>query len=126
MLCSGCIDTPTRIVPRKGIEHTIKLVGLLKDPRFKVVISHDAGDEGFEYQHILQEMAQDDGVEYESDLLVQIDTHLLVVEAKSGSISACDDRIARFVNCPRKRTFLSHKVCSSQCDVIMKAPNINL
>ena len=54
---------PTRIVPRKGIEHTVKLVGLLRDPRYKIVISHDAGDEGFEYQSILKEMAQDEKVD---------------------------------------------------------------
>jgi glycosyltransferase involved in cell wall biosynthesis len=54
---------PTRIVPRKGIEHTIKLVGLLRDPRYKVVISHDAGDEGFEYKQRLEEMASEEGVE---------------------------------------------------------------
>ncbi len=54
---------PTRIVPRKGIEHAIKLVGLLNDPRCKLVISHDAGDEGFEYQHMLEELAHEEGVE---------------------------------------------------------------
>lgn len=54
---------PTRIVPRKGIEHAIKLVGLLNDPRCKLVISHDAGDEGFEYHHMLQELADEEGVE---------------------------------------------------------------
>ena len=54
---------PTRIVPRKGIEHAIKLVGLLNDPRCKLVISHDAGDEGFEYQHMLEELAHEEGVD---------------------------------------------------------------
>jgi mannosylglucosylglycerate synthase len=54
---------PTRIVPRKGIEHAIKLVGLLDDPRCKLVISHDAGDEGFEYQHMLEELADEEGVD---------------------------------------------------------------
>lgn len=54
---------PTRIVPRKGIEHTIKLVGLLRDPRYKIVISHDAGDEGFEYKELLQEMAHEENVD---------------------------------------------------------------
>lgn len=54
---------PTRIVPRKGIEHAIKLVAELKDPRYKLLISHSAGDEGFEYQHILMQMALEEGVD---------------------------------------------------------------
>ncbi|MBN2068850.1 MAG: glycosyltransferase family 4 protein [Opitutales bacterium] len=54
---------PTRIVPRKGIEHAIKLVGMLKNPRCKLVISHDAGDEGFEYKHMLQELAREENVD---------------------------------------------------------------
>ena len=40
---------PTRIVPRKGIEHAIELVKRLDDPRAKLVISHQSGDEGHEY-----------------------------------------------------------------------------
>lgn len=54
---------PTRIVPRKGIEHAIKLVSMLNDPRYKLVISHDAGDEGFEYKHMLEELAREEEVE---------------------------------------------------------------
>jgi glycosyltransferase involved in cell wall biosynthesis len=54
---------PTRIVPRKGIEHAIKLVAMLKEPRAKLVISHSAGDEGYEYQHMLERMAEDEGVD---------------------------------------------------------------
>lgn len=54
---------PTRVVPRKGIEHSIKLVESLADPRIKLVISHAAGDEGYEYQTMLQELAHDSGVE---------------------------------------------------------------
>lgn len=54
---------PTRIVPRKGIEHAIKLVSRLEDPRCKLVISHDAGDEGYEYQHMLEHLAEDEGVD---------------------------------------------------------------
>ncbi len=54
---------PTRIVPRKGIEHAIKLVSKLNDPRCKLVISHDAGDEGYEYQHMLEHLAEDEGVD---------------------------------------------------------------
>jgi glycosyltransferase involved in cell wall biosynthesis len=54
---------PTRIVPRKGIEHAIKLVSRLKRDKAKLVISHDAGDEGFEYKHMLEEFAREEGVD---------------------------------------------------------------
>ena len=54
---------PTRIVPRKGIEHAIKLVERLQNPKCKLVISHEAGDEGFEYVTMLQELAQESGVD---------------------------------------------------------------
>src|SRR6266487_2425707 len=37
---------PTRVVARKGIEHAVELVGRLREPRAKLVISHPAGDEG--------------------------------------------------------------------------------
>lgn len=54
---------PTRIVPRKGIEHSIKLVGMLDDQRYKLVISHDAGDEGLDYKHRLEKIAEQEGVD---------------------------------------------------------------
>lgn len=54
---------PTRIVPRKGIEMAIKLVARLEDPRCKLVISHEAGDEGFEYVEMLQRLAAEEGVD---------------------------------------------------------------
>lgn len=54
---------PTRIVPRKGIELAIKTVGLLKDSRIKLVITHDAGDEGLDYKHMLEEMAREEEVD---------------------------------------------------------------
>jgi glycosyltransferase involved in cell wall biosynthesis len=47
---------PTRIVQRKGIEHAIELVRRL-GMKAKLVISHDAGDEGYEYQKRLEEYA---------------------------------------------------------------------
>jgi glycosyltransferase involved in cell wall biosynthesis len=50
---------PTRIVPRKGIEHAVKLVSMLRNPRCKLVISHDAGDEGYEYKHMIEELARE-------------------------------------------------------------------
>jgi glycosyltransferase involved in cell wall biosynthesis len=53
---------PTRVIPRKGIELTIELVARLADPRAKVVITHQAGDEGLDYLHRLEKMAQARGV----------------------------------------------------------------
>jgi len=54
---------PTRVVQRKGIEHAIELVQELADPRCKLVISHEAGDEGFEYAEWLKEEAAKHGVD---------------------------------------------------------------
>ncbi len=54
---------PTRIVPRKGIEHAIELVRLLRNPRARLVISHPAGDEGDSYMAMLQERIADAGIE---------------------------------------------------------------
>jgi glycosyltransferase involved in cell wall biosynthesis len=53
---------PTRIIQRKGIEHAIALVRELRDSRNKLVISHEAGDEGFEYVEWLKEYACEHGV----------------------------------------------------------------
>jgi glycosyltransferase involved in cell wall biosynthesis len=54
---------PTRVVQRKGIEHAIELVAELADPRCKLVISHEAGDEGAEYADWLKEHARESGVD---------------------------------------------------------------
>jgi len=54
---------PTRVVPRKGIEHSIALVSQLKEPRCKLVVSHESGDEGLEYQDALVELAEQSGVD---------------------------------------------------------------
>jgi glycosyltransferase involved in cell wall biosynthesis len=54
---------PTRIVQRKGIEHAVELVEELNDPRYKLVISHEAGDEGFEYAEWLKDDAKQRGVD---------------------------------------------------------------
>ena len=54
---------PTRIVQRKGIEFAIELVKKLKDQRNKLVISHEAGDEGMEYLEWLKDQACDHGVD---------------------------------------------------------------
>jgi len=40
---------PTRIVARKGIEHSIEVINRIKDPKAKLVITHSADDEGREY-----------------------------------------------------------------------------
>ncbi len=54
---------PTRVIRRKGIEHAISLVRALDDPRNKLVVSHEAGDEGFEYARWLEETAAEQGVD---------------------------------------------------------------
>jgi len=54
---------PTRIIQRKGIEHAIELVEELRDSRYKLVISHEVGDEGFEYAEWLKENARERGVD---------------------------------------------------------------
>ncbi len=54
---------PTRVVPRKGIEHAISLVRQLNDPRCKLVVSHEAGDEGLEYRTMLAEWARQSNVD---------------------------------------------------------------
>jgi len=54
---------PTRVVKRKGIEHAIELVKALNDSKYKLVISHEAGDEGYEYVDFLESKAQKTGVD---------------------------------------------------------------
>jgi glycosyltransferase involved in cell wall biosynthesis len=54
---------PTRIVQRKGIEHAINLVKALNNPRCKLVISHEAGDEGYAYADWLEQYARDQAVD---------------------------------------------------------------
>jgi glycosyltransferase involved in cell wall biosynthesis len=54
---------PTRIVQRKGIEHAIALVENLGHTRFKLLISHEAGDEGYDYADWLKEDARKRGVD---------------------------------------------------------------
>jgi len=54
---------PTRVVPRKGIEHAIKLAAALGSTRHKLVISHEAGDEGLVYLEVLKELAGEAGVD---------------------------------------------------------------
>ncbi len=54
---------PTRVVPRKGIEYAIELVRRLGDRKYKLVITHEAGDEGFDYRAMLAESARQAGVD---------------------------------------------------------------
>jgi glycosyltransferase involved in cell wall biosynthesis len=54
---------PTRIVERKGIEAAIQLVKELNCPRYKLVVSHEAGDEGFEYASKIKRLARESGVD---------------------------------------------------------------
>ncbi len=49
---------PTRIVARKGIEHSIELVHRLNDPRCKLVITHKDGDEGADYRSRICQYAE--------------------------------------------------------------------
>ncbi|NPA93074.1 MAG: glycosyltransferase family 4 protein [Chloroflexi bacterium] len=53
---------PTRVVPRKRIEHAIELVRRLGEPAV-LVITHASGDEGTEYQRYLAENARLLGVD---------------------------------------------------------------
>ena len=54
---------PTRIVQRKGIEHAIDLVHELGNQHFKLLISHEAGDEGVEYAEWITDHARERGVD---------------------------------------------------------------
>lgn len=64
---------PTRVVQRKGIEHSINLVKALDRPdrKCKLVISHAAGDEGFDYAEWLDDYARSQAVD-----LFFVETHL--------------------------------------------------
>jgi len=53
---------PTRVVARKGIEHAIEIVARLNNPKAKLVITHEAGDEGFAYQKRIESYAEIMGV----------------------------------------------------------------
>jgi glycosyltransferase involved in cell wall biosynthesis len=64
---------PTRVVQRKGIEHAINLVKALDRPdrKCKLVISHQAGDEGFDYAEWLGDYARSQAVD-----LIFVETYL--------------------------------------------------
>ena len=54
---------PTRIVARKGIEHSIELLRRMRDRRFKLVFSHPPGDEGDAYFRLIEERIADAGIQ---------------------------------------------------------------
>jgi glycosyltransferase involved in cell wall biosynthesis len=54
---------PTRVVARKGIEHTIEVVSRLKDPKAKLVITHSTSDEGDAYEKRIRDYAEHLGVQ---------------------------------------------------------------
>jgi glycosyltransferase involved in cell wall biosynthesis len=56
------IVQPTRVVPRKGIELAIELVGRLEDPDAVLLITSPAGDEGLGYLMQLERLAERHGV----------------------------------------------------------------
>ena len=53
---------PTRVVPRKGIELAIELLGRLGDPESVLLITSPAGDEGLDYLVELERLAREAGV----------------------------------------------------------------
>ena len=61
---------PTRVIPRKGIEHAIEFTRRLGRPA-RLVISHASGDEGPEYGQRLREYAELLGVDvrFESEII---------------------------------------------------------
>jgi glycosyltransferase involved in cell wall biosynthesis len=49
---------PTRVVARKGIEHTIEVVSRLQNSRAKLVITHSTADEGDAYEKRIRSYAE--------------------------------------------------------------------
>ena len=60
---NNLILQPTRVVARKGIEHSIELIRRLGCERCKLVITHSSGDEGDAYPQRVREFAGFMGVE---------------------------------------------------------------
>jgi glycosyltransferase involved in cell wall biosynthesis len=54
---------PTRVIARKGIELSFELVRRLREPRVRLMISHQAGDEGMAYYCQLLDLAEAMNVE---------------------------------------------------------------
>ncbi|MFC2140107.1 glycosyltransferase [Candidatus Auribacterota bacterium] len=49
---------PTRVIARKGIEHSIEVVHRMKNPKIKLVITHQAKDEGKDYEKRIKSYAK--------------------------------------------------------------------
>ncbi|TYB32127.1 MAG: glycosyltransferase family 4 protein [Candidatus Mcinerneyibacterium aminivorans] len=54
---------PTRIVARKGIEHSIDLVRRLENDNIKLVITHSSSDEGLDYYNWIIDYAKREGID---------------------------------------------------------------
>jgi glycosyltransferase involved in cell wall biosynthesis len=54
---------PTRVIARKGIDIAFELVRRLREPRARLIISHQAGDEGMAYYRQLLDRAEAMNVE---------------------------------------------------------------
>lgn len=54
---------PTRIIKRKGIERAIDLVKALSHPYYKLLLSHEPGDEGPAYPDWIMYYARENGVD---------------------------------------------------------------
>jgi glycosyltransferase involved in cell wall biosynthesis len=54
---------PTRVIARKGIDISFELLRRLREPRARLVISHQAGDEGMAYYSQLLDRAEAMNVE---------------------------------------------------------------
>ncbi len=80
---------PTRIVQRKGIEHAVELVRSLQDPAYKLIISHEAGDEGYEYAEWLESYSQERSVDVRL-VATDIEPHFPGIGKKNGKYSLWD------------------------------------
>lgn len=84
---------PTRVVPRKCIERSVELSQRLGLPN-RLIVSHCAGDEGFEYQEYLTDYARAVGVNlvfagdmfcHEDDSEAQNGSHFSLADAYQNS-----------------------------------------
>lgn len=54
---------PTRIIKRKGIEHSIELIKALNNHQYKLLLSHQSGDEGHDYAKWIRYYARTNNVD---------------------------------------------------------------
>lgn len=83
---------PTRVIARKGIEHSIELVARLENPKARLVITHQTKDEGKEYLKRVRSYAELLGV----DLIIRPDIvgHKRAQRPEGGKIYALADLYA--------------------------------